>query len=249
MTDGPPSAASLLAGRSAILLDFDGTLVRSDAVHAAAFLAVLADHGVREFDYAEFAGHRTREVFEEVFRRNGVIVTPEVLAAAIARKQALARARLSVAPDLVDGAAVFLETAAAAGLRLAVATSASREGVEGALRAAGLSAFIEIVVTGDDVPRAKPAPDVWIEALRRLQVEPASAIAFEDSETGVVSARAAGLDVVVVVDTADPKIGPAAAGCPSATFAELSKRLRAYGKDKESPGSNRFWESLGPRVS
>lgn len=225
MRDTVPPAGSLLTGRLAVLLDFDGTLVRSDAVHAEAFRAVLADHGVRNFEYAEFAGQRTREVFEEVFRRNGLAAAPGTLAAAVGRKQALARARLAVAPELVEGSAEFVQAAAAAGLRLAVATSASREGVEGALRAAGLRAFLETVVTGDDVPRAKPAPDVWIEALRRLCISAAQAVAVEDSESGVVSARAAGLDVVLLGGTDPGKLGPVAATVPSATFADLTAAL------------------------
>jgi HAD superfamily hydrolase (TIGR01509 family) len=194
-------------------------------VHAEAFRVVLADHGVRTFDYAEFAGRRTREVFEEVFRRNGVATPPEALIAAVDRKQALARAQLAVSPLLVEGAAKFVEAAAAAGLRLAVATSASRKGVEGALRAAGLRAFFATVVTGDDVARAKPAPDVWLEALRRLCVAPADAIAVEDSESGVVSARAAALDVVVLQGTDAGKLGPVSATVPSTTFGELTAVL------------------------
>jgi HAD superfamily hydrolase (TIGR01509 family) len=207
------------------VLDFDGTLVRSDRVHADAFRTVLADHGVVEFEYAEFAGWRTREVFEEVFRRHGIAAPTSSLAAAVQRKQALARARLSVAPELVEGAAEFVATAAAAGLRLAVATSASRQGVEAALRGAGLRSFLEVVVTGDDVPLAKPAPDVWLEALRRLGIAAARAVAVEDSETGIVSARAAGLDVVLLRDKDTGKLGPVSATVPSATFAELTAAL------------------------
>ncbi len=230
MTDRAGSAAaSLLAGRIAVLLDFDGTLVRSDAVHAEAFRVVLAELGVRTFDYAEFAGWRTREVFEEVFLRNGVAVPPGALVAAVGRKQALARARLSSTPELVEGAAEFVKAAAAAGLRLAVATSASREGVEGALRAAGLRGFLETVVTGDDVPRAKPAPDVWLEALRRLGIRAAQAVAVEDSESGVVSARAAGLDVVALRDPTAEKLGPVATAAFSATFREMAAALSRPG--------------------
>jgi beta-phosphoglucomutase-like phosphatase (HAD superfamily) len=81
---------------------------------------------------------------------------------------------------------------------LAVASNTDRELVTRALGAVGLTEAFAVVVTADIVGRAKPAPDVYLRACQELGVQPVDAIAFEDSETGVRAAKAAGLYCVLV---------------------------------------------------
>jgi HAD superfamily hydrolase (TIGR01509 family) len=81
---------------------------------------------------------------------------------------------------------------------LAVASNSPESFVRGALRTARLDGAFPVVVTADQVTEAKPAPDVYLEACRRLGARPAASVALEDSPTGVASARAAGLFVVGV---------------------------------------------------
>jgi HAD superfamily hydrolase (TIGR01509 family) len=81
---------------------------------------------------------------------------------------------------------------------LAVASNSPESFVRGALRTARLDGAFPVVVTADQVAEAKPAPDVYLEACRRLGARPAACVALEDSPTGVASARAAGLFVVGV---------------------------------------------------
>jgi HAD superfamily hydrolase (TIGR01509 family) len=81
---------------------------------------------------------------------------------------------------------------------LAVASNTIHDLVVFALESTGLLDAFETVVTADQVPAAKPAPDVYLEACRRLGVPPSEAIALEDSESGIVSAKAAGLTVVAI---------------------------------------------------
>ncbi|HTR88938.1 MAG TPA: HAD family phosphatase [Solirubrobacteraceae bacterium] len=97
------------------------------------------------------------------------------------------------------GALALLERLTAAGTRLAVASNSRRAFVERTLRAAGLleEPFAEIVCL-EDVPRAKPAPDIYLEACRRLGADPARSAALEDSPTGVAAALAAGMFVIGV---------------------------------------------------
>ena len=84
------------------------------------------------------------------------------------------------------------------GRPLAVASNSPLAFVDGALRAAALDGAFAVVVTADQVAEAKPAPDVYLEACRRLGARPARSIALEDSPTGVAAARAAGLYVIGV---------------------------------------------------
>ena len=87
---------------------------------------------------------------------------------------------------------------ALAGRRLGVASNSPLAFVDGALRAAGLEGAFGVVVTAEQVAEAKPAPDVYLEACRRLGARPARSIALEDSPVGVASALAAGLYVIGV---------------------------------------------------
>ncbi|MGN6097995.1 MAG: HAD family hydrolase, partial [Bosea sp. (in: a-proteobacteria)] len=83
-------------------------------------------------------------------------------------------------------------------LPLAVASGGSREIVSACLTASGLSYIFSTIVTIEDVSRPKPAPDLFLEAARRLQVEPSACVVFEDSPQGLTAARAAGMHPVDV---------------------------------------------------
>lgn len=88
-----------------------------------------------------------------------------------------------------------------AGLRLAIATTTTLENVEALLSAApqpGLMDWFEVIAAGDVVPNKKPAPDIYELVLRQLGLSPSACIAFEDSDNGVRSALAAGLNALVV---------------------------------------------------
>lgn len=84
------------------------------------------------------------------------------------------------------------------GIRLALASNSPRPLVDAALSTTGLEDAFEAVVTPEDVARGKPAPDLYLEACRRLGVPPEEALALEDSPSGVAAAKAAGLTCIAV---------------------------------------------------
>jgi beta-phosphoglucomutase-like phosphatase (HAD superfamily) len=81
---------------------------------------------------------------------------------------------------------------------VAIASSSNRELIEVVLDAAGLDRLVRVVVSSEEVARGKPAPDVYLEAIRRLRVEPRRAAAVEDSHNGIRSAHVAGLRVIAI---------------------------------------------------
>jgi len=85
-----------------------------------------------------------------------------------------------------------------ASFRLAVASSSNRELIDGVRDAAGLADLFEATVSSEEVPRGKPAPDVFLEAARRLAVAPERCAAIEDSANGIRAAHAAGMRVVAI---------------------------------------------------
>lgn len=90
------------------------------------------------------------------------------------------------------------------GLRLAVATSSEAEYAEFSLRSAGLAGRFAVVVTGDQVTRGKPAPDIYVEAAARLRVKPDRCVALEDSEAGILAASGAGMIALLIPDWTHP---------------------------------------------
>ena len=92
---------------------------------------------------------------------------------------------------VIDGAVEAVQRLASA-YRLALASSANRPLIDTVLRETGLGELFEATVSSEEVARGKPAPDVYLEAARRLGVEPAQCVAVEDSTNGIRSAHAAG---------------------------------------------------------
>jgi HAD superfamily hydrolase (TIGR01509 family) len=106
-------------------------------------------------------------------------------------------ARYAEALPLIPGAREAVERLAAR-WPLAVASSSNRELIDAALEAGDLARFFRVTVSSEEVARGKPAPDVYLEAARRLGVEPTRAAAVEDSANGLRSAHAAGMRVVAI---------------------------------------------------
>jgi HAD superfamily hydrolase (TIGR01509 family) len=89
---------------------------------------------------------------------------------------------------------------------LAAASSSTRRLVTGVLTELKVARFFEAIVTGDDVVHPKPAPDIFLEAARRLNVEPSGCVVLEDAPAGVMAARAAGMAVIAVPEQPAPGI-------------------------------------------
>jgi HAD superfamily hydrolase (TIGR01509 family) len=177
---------------AAVVFDLDGVLVDSEAIWAAAEEATVVRLGG---DYtpelrAALHGRGAQDggwIVAELLRRDdGDAIGQEVLDHALAALEREARP--------VDGA-LDLVGELRGRVPIAVASNSSRVLVETALRGAGLGAF-DAIVAAEDVAIAKPAPDAYVEACRRLDVPPGRAAAIEDSPAGAVAAKAAGMLVI-----------------------------------------------------
>ncbi len=112
--------------------------------------------------------------------------------------------------DAHPGALELIERLRALGtVRIGLASNSSRDVVDAALRAAGLTHAFETIVTSDDVEHAKPAPDLYLLACERLGVAPADALALEDTSSGIAAAKAAGLTCIAVPQFAETDVSAA----------------------------------------
>lgn len=185
----------------AAIFDLDGTVVDNMALHAEAFAVFAERHGLPALtpaDRAKLDGRRNSEIFPVLFHRE---LTREEWQGYEAEKEGLyrevSRGRLTVVPGLP----ALLDHLAASGVAVALATSAPAPNVVHTLAEVGLSAAFPVIVRGDEVPRGKPAPDVFLEAGRRLGVPPELCVVFEDAPMGIAAARAAGMRVVAITSS------------------------------------------------
>jgi HAD superfamily hydrolase (TIGR01509 family) len=104
---------------------------------------------------------------------------------------------------LIDGAVAAVKRLAVE-WPLGLASSSNRVLIDRVLEVSGLAPYFKAIVSSEEVVRGKPAPDVYLEAARRLEIDPASATAVEDSASGIRSAHAAGMHVIAIPNSAFP---------------------------------------------
>ncbi|GAA3201653.1 HAD family phosphatase [Streptomyces virens] len=185
-------------GPLSVLFDLDGTLVDSEPAYYEAGRRTLAAYGVPDFSWAEherYVGISTRETIADWRARYGITAPVEELLAVKNRHYLeLAAAGMRAYPEM----RAFVELLAAEGVPMAVASGSSREAIAAVLAGTGLDARLRTVVSADEVARGKPAPDVFLEAARRLGVAPSDCVVVEDAAPGAAAAHAAGMRCIAV---------------------------------------------------
>ncbi len=186
----------------AVVFDMDGVLIDSEAAWDAAREAYTRETGGTWSEEATRAmmGMSSLEWSRYMHEELGVPAEPEQISSDVVERMAASyRDRL----PLIPGAVEAVERTAARH-PLALASSANRPLIDLALRQSGLDRLFQATVSSEEVERGKPAPDVYLEAARRLEVDPAEAIAVEDSHNGILSAHAAGMHVIAIPNRAFP---------------------------------------------
>jgi len=176
----------------ALVFDFDGLILDTESALIDAYAGVHADYGL-PFDRALFqesVGHADYafdpwHAFEKRADRAALEVERQ-------RRNREFNDRLPVLP----GAVALLDAGRDAGLRLGVASNSRHPHVEGQLKRLGLHARFEFFACREDVPSPKPEPDLYKLVLNRFGLRGHEAIAFEDSQTGILAATRAGLRAV-----------------------------------------------------
>jgi HAD superfamily hydrolase (TIGR01509 family) len=186
----------------AVVFDMDGVLVESEQVWDEIRQTYVEERGGRWTPTAsrDQMGMSTPEWSAYLVDTLGVPGPAEQVAEEVIVRVAEA---LGDEPPLIDGA-VHAVRRVAQRHRLALASSSPPRLIAAVLAAAGLVDLFEATVSSETVPRGKPAPDVYLEACRRIGVDPARAAAVEDSSNGIRSAAAAGLTVLAVPNRGYP---------------------------------------------
>ena len=188
----------------AVVFDMDGLILDTESLYKVSWQAASADLGYPIDDalYVTFVGRQNVECERTLVSRFGPAFPLDEFRTRWHRhwRATADTAGIPVKPGLVELLA-FLD---ARQLPFAIATSSDADEAAYSLCRAGLDGRFDIVVTGDVVARGKPAPDIYLEAARRLGVQASVCVALEDSEAGALSASRAGMRALLVPDFVAP---------------------------------------------
>ena len=212
-----------------VVFDLDGTLVANMGIHAEAFTRFVTRHGLPPLDEAARArldGKRNRDIFPELFGRE--LAEPDLVAYS-SEKEALYRELSRGRLTPLNGLGRLLDRLDAHGIPAALATSAPADNVGHTLAELGLASRLARVARSDEVPRGKPHPDVFLAAARLIGADPACCLAFEDSPSGVLAARAAGMTCVAVLTSFSADLFAAHGAAPHHAVVDFAAFLAGPG--------------------
>jgi HAD superfamily hydrolase (TIGR01509 family) len=185
-----------------VVFDLDGILIDSEHVWDEVRQQLAEERGGRWNENAsrDMMGMSSIEWSRYMRDVVGLAEAPEEISAEVVRRL---EDRYRRELPLITGAGVAVERLAER-WPLALASSSNRELIDLVLESSGLGRFFEASVSSEEVARGKPAPDVFLEAARRLGVEPARCAAIEDSENGILAAKAAGMRTIAIPNARYP---------------------------------------------
>ena len=180
----------------AVVFDLDGVLIDSEQVWDEVREQLTHERGGRWHERAQgdMMGMSSTEWSRYLHDVVGLDEAPEELNAEVVRRM---QSRYAQHLPLIDGA-IEAPRRLAGVFRLALASSSNRPLIDVVLASAGLDSLFETTVSSEEVQHGKPAPDVFLEAARRLGLEPAQCAAIEDSANGIRAAHDAGMRVIAI---------------------------------------------------
>ncbi len=193
-----------------LIFDMDGTMIDSMPYHAKSWVAFTQNHGI-DIDVDELlrrtTGRTGAECMELLFQRS---MDPKESWDLIAQKEQIYRDLYAPVFAEVPGFKAFSAKAFAQGLRIGVGTAGDKHNIAFAFSNLGMDPMPHAVVGGDEGFPGKPEPAIFLEAARRIGVDPKACIVFEDAPFGIEAAGRAGMRAVAVCTShsADQLAGP-----------------------------------------
>ncbi|WP_153797254.1 HAD family hydrolase [Foetidibacter luteolus] len=185
----------------AVIFDMDGTMIDNHRFHLQAWGKFLQNKGIQLTEEAykqRINGHATREAIAYLY--NNTLSKAENLQYA-AEKESIYRQLYVPYIQPVTGLQPLLQALKAAGVPMAIATSAIKENVEFMFKYIDVAAYFDTVVDAGDIDRGKPDPEIYIKTAARLGVDSQNCLVFEDALAGIRSAKAAGMKVIALTTT------------------------------------------------
>ena len=180
------------------VFDLDGVLVDTEYYQWQGWVEVLKPYGISfsKEEYYNYAGRRGDLIEEGILREHNLDVEKGLL---LGKKEKLLMEwfeskKLELMPYTREAIEFFIDRK----LRVAVASTAPKDEVKLKLKNVGLTSLFPLVITGNDVERGKPYPDIYLLTVEKLGLKPEECISFEDTQHGVESAKTAGLTCLAI---------------------------------------------------
>ena len=199
----------------AVIFDFDGVIADTEPVHLGAFQRTLGGLGMElteEDYYANYLAYDDKTFFRRFFLDRGFKHEDSLITDLIGRKTVHYYDLIKGNIEILPGVRGFLELIAGR-CRIAIGSGALRGEITDILEFTELDGYFEVIVSAEDIENCKPAPDVYIEVLRRLNaisitgeaISPEECLVIEDSLPGVEAAISAGMKCLAVSNSYAPE--------------------------------------------
>jgi len=188
----------------AAIFDMDNTVVLSEKYHIEATQAVLQEYDIDldiDFFYQHYLGRGSTYVFRDLFKKHQI---KDQLLQAKSNKSKLYKEIITSKPlDLVEGFLSFFKELKKRKVKTILASGSSIETIQITLKQAGIEDLFPEFTSADNLKKPKPAPDVFLEAAKKIKVNPSECIAFEDAYSGIDSAKSAAMTTIGIATSLD----------------------------------------------
>lgn len=184
----------------AFIFDMDGVVINSEPMHEQIELEVAAGFNIH-IDQArmkKYVGMRSKDVWAAIIKEDGLDLKPEQIIEVADKQKVKYIEDNKLEP--IDGIRELLVKLKELNYRIALASSSPKEFIEAVLKKFEILHFFDTIVNGDEVAHGKPAPDIFLEAARRLGVRPENCTILEDSNNGVDAGNIAGMRTIAYVN-------------------------------------------------
>ncbi|WP_420800258.1 HAD family hydrolase [Neobacillus terrae] len=211
----------------AIIFDFDGTIVDTESVWYELYREILFEEYSLELPLEEFSkciGTTDEVLYAYIQEGTGKKVDRNKLEEAVKHRFSGKKEMLEVREGVLEK----IKEAEDLGLKMALASSSSREWVDSFLEQFNLKSYFSVIKTREDVEKVKPDPSLYLKALEELGVEPFEALAIEDSANGVLAAVSAGMHCAVIPNQVTAQLKFHEKAVRSEHFRDLSFKFEIY---------------------
>ncbi|MGJ7922822.1 HAD family hydrolase [Neobacillus sp. LXY-4] len=180
----------------AFIFDMDGVIIDSEPMHDMVDMEVAAGFNIRldRDRLQKYVGMRARDVWNSVIKEDQLSLTADQLLLIADEKKVKFIEVSDLAP--IDGIRELLKRLKQLNYKIALASSSPIELIDAVLHKFEIESFFDYKVSGDEVQNGKPAPDIYLETARRMNVNPDDCIVLEDSRNGIDAGNAAGMKTI-----------------------------------------------------